>query len=104
MKDTKVEAGRGRLDDWRRVGNMLSNTEGSSHYIQDIQSIELIESNGDLQPFALSSIIKYATRYKKTKNSKDLIKIIDYAKILLGYVEIARVKEEEVEDDLVSDR
>ena len=105
MKDTNQELRKGfRLENWRTVGRILSETEGSEHYIQPLQSIELIEANGNLQGFALGSIIKYASRFNQTNNSKDLIKIIDYAQILLGHKELSATRQKEEMDDLVSDK
>lgn len=75
------------VDTWRNLGVALSKTNGSTHYITDeVQAIELISSIGELQGFCISSIIKYASRYPETNNAKDLVKIIDYAQILIGKI------------------
>lgn len=50
-----------------------------------IEPLDLIISLGMLEDFCLGNIIKYASRYKATKQQKDLQKIVDYAYILYGY-------------------
>lgn len=43
-----------------------------------IPTIDFIKSKFGLTDFALSNVIKYATRYKETKNKKDLLKAAHY--------------------------
>lgn len=88
-KDSSVKEG---LELWRQLGIVSSVTPGSKHYHQEVQPIELIASNEALEGFCIGSIIKYASRYHNTQNNKDLIKIVDYAQILLGYKTIQEVK------------
>lgn len=72
--------------EYRKKGKALCETEGSDHYKspEEVEPIDLIVSNKMIEPFALASIIKYASRYSRTKNLKDLQKIADYAHILAG--------------------
>ena len=76
----------------REVGRALTTTEGSAHYnYAEIQPIELIASIGKLEGFAIGSTIKYASRFVVTKNSKDLIKAVDFLQILLGQIELESI-------------
>ena len=58
---------------------------GSEHYRGTAQPIDIYKSKGVFKPFALCSIIKYATRnLDKDLNPKDITKIIHYAELLLA--------------------
>ena len=60
-------------------------TEGSEHYKEGgVEPLDLIIAKDIIEDFCLGSILKYAARFKKTRNLKDLIKISDYAQILCG--------------------
>lgn len=85
----------------RGNGEELLKTDGSVHYHNKIQAIDLITENGDLQGFCLGSIIKYASRYNRTKELKDLAKIKDYATILAGYNHSENLIKEEGEEKYV---
>lgn len=71
----------------RQAGIEGCKTLGSDHYknSDEIEPLDLMQSVGILEGFCLGSIIKYAARYNKTHNQKDLAKIADYAHILYGY-------------------
>jgi hypothetical protein len=59
--------------------------EGSEHYRGVAQPIDIYKSKGVFKPFALCSIIKYATRnLDKDLNPNDIKKIIHYAELLLA--------------------
>ena len=74
------------IDHWRLLGTTASQEVLSpEHYDANVQPIDLIESVGALEGFCIGSIIKYASRYPDTNNTKDLLKVIDYARILIGY-------------------
>ena len=62
-----------------------SKNENESHYkTGNIEPIELIRSLGVLEGFCTGNIIKYASRHNQTFSQTDLLKIIDYALILLA--------------------
>ncbi len=63
------------------------------HYVGDgdkIQTLDLIDSNGDSEAFCRANIIKYASRFGKKdgKNPKDLLKVIHYAFLLYHFAEL----------------
>ena len=77
------------IDKYRELGKEALNTQGSSHYkTDDVEPLDLIFSFNMGQDFCLGNIIKYASRFKRTQNLKDLQKLIDYAVILYGYKQI----------------
>ena len=58
---------------------------GSEHYRGTVQPIDIYKSKGVFKPFALCSIVKYATRnLDKDLNPNDIKKIIHYAELLLA--------------------
>jgi hypothetical protein len=64
---------------------------GSLHYRTDgVQPIDLYRDLGIFRPFALASIIKYATRnvgggpYENPVSARDMMKIIHYAELLIA--------------------
>ena len=63
------------------------------HYVGEsnkIQTLDLIDSNGDAEAFCRANIIKYASRFGKKdgKNPKDLLKVIHYAFLLYHFSEL----------------
>lgn len=77
------------LDEARSRGTDFCQTEGSEHYQANkdegnIEPMDLMIAKGLAEDFCLGSIIKYATRFKKTRNLNDLKKISDYAHIMAG--------------------
>jgi nucleoid DNA-binding protein len=60
--------------------------EGLEHYkTGGTEAIDIYKNKGVFKPFALCSIVKYATRnMDKELNPKDIIKIIHYAEFLLA--------------------
>lgn len=69
----------------RQVGREYCQTEGSEHYkSRTIEPIDYLYANNLLEDFAIGNIIKYATRFKHTRNPADLKKVSDYAHILCG--------------------
>ncbi|MFA5340340.1 MAG: DUF3310 domain-containing protein [Clostridia bacterium] len=66
---------------WEELKN-----EGSEHYkTGTVEPIDLYKAKGIFKPFALSSIIKYATRNAdKELNPIDMIKIKHYADLLIA--------------------
>ncbi len=69
----------------RAKGIELCKTEGTPHYHDVIEPIEMILSMGYGEGFCLGNCIKYSARYKRTQNIKDLTKIADYAHIYAGF-------------------
>lgn len=79
----------------RKAGRDYCQTEGSKHYKEgQIEPIDLIMAKGLAEDFCLANIIKYAIRFKVTRNLEDLKKVSDYSHILCGY-EIERHKQAE---------
>ena len=75
---------------YRHTGRGYCNTSGSAHYkTETTEPLDLIIALGLQDGFCLGSIIKYASRFKNTRNLDDLKKVSDYAHILCG-VELAR--------------
>lgn len=71
---------------YRGVGKQYCKTNGTDHYKNgNVEPLDLIIQQGLIKDFALGSIIKYATRFKHTRNLDDLRKIADYAHILCGF-------------------
>lgn len=70
----------------RHIGREYCNdTEGSDHYKEGgIEPMDLYISKGMAEDFCICNMIKYATRFKITRNCKDLRKVSDYAQILCG--------------------
>ncbi len=74
--------------------NYCVGTEGSEHYKEGgLEPIDLMASKGILEDFCIGNIIKYATRFKKTRNLVDLKKVSDYSHILAG-LEIGKEQNE----------
>ena len=65
-------------------------TEGSDHYREGgVEPIDLMIAKGIIEDFCIGNMVKYATRFKLTRNLVDLKKVSDYAHILCG-VELAK--------------
>ena len=65
-------------------------TEGSDHYKEGgVEPIDLLIAKGLIEDFCIGNMIKYATRFKTTRNLVDLKKVSDYSHILCG-VELAK--------------
>ena len=61
------------------------NTEGSEHYKEGgVEPIDLLIAKGFIEDFCIGNMIKYATRFKTTRNLVDLKKVSDYSHILCG--------------------
>lgn len=76
----------------RKLGVDYCKTGGSEHYKAGQDNIEPIEyaiQNMIFEDFAITNIIKYASRFKNGRNKNDLKKVADYAHILCG-VEIMK--------------
>ena len=71
---------------FRHLGQQFCKTEGSEHYKaeHEIEPIEVTIQHGLAEGFCLGNIVKYALRFKVTKNLNDLKKVADYAHILCG--------------------
>ena len=53
---------------------------------EGIQTLDLIASCGDGEPFCRSNILKYASRYdKKGTARRDILKVLHYAVLLLHF-------------------
>ncbi len=76
----------------REIEAYLSSTY-KGHYVGEdskIQTLDLIDSNGDAEAFCRANIIKYASRFGKKdgKNPKDLLKVIHYAFLLYHFSDL----------------
>lgn len=70
----------------RAIGREVCATEGSHHYKEGgLEPVDLMMSKGVIEDFCIGNMIKYATRFKVTRNIDDLKKVADYAHILAGY-------------------
>jgi len=81
----------------REVEAYLSSTY-KGHYVggsRKIQTLDLIDSNGDAEAFCRANIIKYASRFgrKDGKNPKDLLKVIHYACLLYHFADLPFTEE-----------
>ncbi len=76
----------------RKLGRDYCNkTEGSAHYQEGgVEPIDLMIAMGKdtAEGFFIGNIIKYAKRFKKTRNVNDMMKVSDYAHLMCG-LEIA---------------
>lgn len=69
----------------RALGREYCQTEGSQHYKEGgIEPLDLMMAKGVIEDFCIGNMIKYATRFKITRNLEDLKKVSDYAQILCG--------------------
>lgn len=84
----------------RLLGRKHNETEGSDHYKTDdgVEPIDLMISMGHdtIEGFCTGNMIKYARRFKITRNVADLKKVADYANILTG-ITIYEQEQERVE-------
>ena len=86
---------------YRQLGKEVCNTEGTEHYrVRNVEPIEIAIENEMFEDFALTNIVKYALRFKHTRNTQDLKKVADYAHLLAG-VETENM-EVRLQDDLDS--
>ena len=70
-------------------------TEGSDHYKEGgVEPLDLMIAKGLIEDFCIGNMVKYATRFKITRNLVDLKKVSDYAHILCG-VELGKINEAE---------
>lgn len=78
----------------RKLGrDYCNNTEGSDHYKEGgVEPIALYVAKDIAEGFFLGNIIKYAVRFKKTRNLEDLKKVSDYAHLMAG-LEISKQKD-----------
>lgn len=75
----------------RELGQKFSQTSGSDHYkgecsndVDVIEPFELMFTHNIEEDFCIGNILKYGVRFKQTNNLKDLIKVADYANLLIG--------------------
>lgn len=60
-----------------------------------IQTLDLIESVGDAEPFTRSNAIKYLSRYDKKGTARaDILKAIHYCVLLLHFSDKSKIVEE----------
>ncbi len=76
----------------REVEAYLASTY-KGHYVGEeskVQTLDLIDSIGDAEPFCRSNAIKYLSRFGKKdgKNPKDLLKVIHYAFLLYHFSDL----------------
>lgn len=88
----------------RSAGRDYCNTEGSDHYKGGIEPLDLMISLGIHEDFCIGNMLKYARRFKKTRNLDDLKKVSDYSHILCG-VEIGKHNEKTdiIEQRIIAD-
>jgi len=75
------------IHELRALGRAHCQTDGSEHYKQKdtkIEAFDLINTVEAAEGFCIGSIIKYAARFGQTQNLKDLVKVSDYAQLLVG--------------------
>lgn len=79
----------------RHLGRDYCNdTEGSDHYKEGgVEPIDLMISKNIIEDFCIGNMVKYATRFKITRNLVDLKKVSDYSHILCG-VELEKRKQD----------
>ena len=88
------------------VKDYIRNTYKEHYSRGSIQSTEVIFDAEHGEGFCIGNILKYAQRYGKKdgRNDADLYKIIHYAVILLGMLELESERElREYEDELQKD-
>ena len=68
----------------RQKGREYCQTEGSTHYKGGVEPFDLMISKGIAEDFCICNMVKYAIRFKNTRNCDDLKKVADYAHILCG--------------------
>ena len=74
-------------------------TEGENHYKDGgVEPMDLFIAKGTAEDFSLSSIVKYAMRFKITRNLKDLVKVSDYAQIVCG-IELDKAEQRSIASD-----
>jgi hypothetical protein len=73
----------------RAKGRDFCQTEGSEHYKGGFEPFDLMIAKDIAEDFCIGSILKYAVRFKKTRNLNDLKKVSDYAHLLCG-IELAK--------------
>jgi len=90
--------------DVRKLGREYCQTDGSAHYKGGgVEPLDLMISKGIIEDFCIGNMVKYATRFKHTRNLEDLKKVSDYSHILAG-VELEKVqpKLEIIPDEMCS--
>lgn len=87
----KQDANKTIVYEMRRIGReYCDDTEGSEHYKGGgMEPIDLYAAKGMAEDFFICNMIKYAVRFKKTRNLDDLKKVSDYAHLMTG-LEIMR--------------
>ena len=81
--------------------DFCNQTEGENHYKEGgVEPLDLMIAKDIIEDFCLGSMLKYAGRFKKTRNLKDLVKVSDYAQILCG-VELDK-REAKINDSSVA--
>ena len=69
----------------RKQGREYCQTEGSEHYKDGgLEPLDLLIAKGLIEDFCIGNMVKYAVRFKKTRNKDDLKKVADYTHILCG--------------------
>jgi len=86
----------------RELGKNFCQTVGSQHYVKirengGIDAIEIAMANGIFEDFAITNMVKYALRFKHTRNLDDLKKVSDYSHILCG-VELSKENKPKMQD------
>ncbi len=76
--------------------NYIESTQ-NGHYAQGngLQTKDYIEALGLAEDAYIFSIIKYVSRFPKTKNHKDLLKAAHYSIMLLDYLNKKEGKDEQ---------
>jgi len=75
----------------RALGRLYCcDTEGSNHYKEGgLEPMDLMIAKGIYEDFCVGNMVKYAIRFKVTRNPEDLKKVSDYSHILCG-VELSK--------------
>jgi len=73
------------IHDVRKLGREYCQTDGSAHYKGGrVELLDLMISKDIIEDFCIGNMVKYATRFKQTRNLEDLKKVSDYSHILSG--------------------
>ena len=81
----------------KEVKDYIGSTYGKHYSAGDnkVQTLDLIESVGDAEPFCRSNAIKYLSRYDKKGTARaDIMKAIHYCVLLLHFSDKSKTVEE----------
>lgn len=68
----------------RKLGREYCRTDGSEHYKGGVEPLDLLMAKDIFEDFAIGNMVKYAVRFRQTRDLDDLKKVSDYAHLLCG--------------------